>query len=187
MTTAEIKAVQTRIGATPDGFWGPKSIGACQAHLRALMPSPNPWPAQDQASLLAFYGPAGDESRLVNLPVDGLGLCYDGQPVRTVRCHARVAESLGRVLAKIAASPQAWILAHYDGCFNDRPMRGGSLPSLHARGASVDFWAAKNGNLLHWPTAAAMPLEVMEIFAAEGWLPAGAFWSRDGMHFQATR
>jgi hypothetical protein len=32
-----------------------------------------------------------------------------------------------------------------------------------------------------------MPIEVMEEFAKEGWLPAGAFWSRDAMHFQATR
>jgi hypothetical protein len=32
-----------------------------------------------------------------------------------------------------------------------------------------------------------MPIEVMEEFAKEGWLPAGAFWSRDSMHFQSTR
>jgi hypothetical protein len=28
---------------------------------------------------------------------------------------------------------------------------------------------------------------VMEEFAKEGWLAAGAFWSRDSMHMQATR
>jgi hypothetical protein len=27
----------------------------------------------------------------------------------------------------------------------------------------------------------------MEEFAKEGWLSAGAFWSRDAMHFQATK
>jgi hypothetical protein len=32
-----------------------------------------------------------------------------------------------------------------------------------------------------------MPLEIMEAFAREGWLAAGAFWGRDAMHFQATR
>jgi hypothetical protein len=32
-----------------------------------------------------------------------------------------------------------------------------------------------------------MPLDVMEIFAREGWLAAGAFWSRDSMHMQATQ
>ncbi len=38
MTRAQIQAMQDRIGTTPDGFWGPKSIAACQKHLRALMP-----------------------------------------------------------------------------------------------------------------------------------------------------
>jgi hypothetical protein len=32
-----------------------------------------------------------------------------------------------------------------------------------------------------------MPIQVMEEFAKEGWLAAGAFWGRDAMHFQATR
>jgi hypothetical protein len=32
-----------------------------------------------------------------------------------------------------------------------------------------------------------MPLEVMEMFAQEGWLSAGAFWGRDAMHSQATK
>ncbi len=65
-------------------------------------------------------------------------------------------------------------------------MRGGSTPSLHARGAAVDLDPDYNGNLVSWPAKAAMPLEVMEAFAREGWLAAGAFWGRDAMHFQAT-
>jgi hypothetical protein len=72
------------------------------------------------------------------------------------------------------------------GTFVNRKMRGGSLPSLHARAAAIDFDANRNGNTTHWPTRAHMPLDVMEIFAREGWLSAGAFWSRDAMHFQAT-
>jgi hypothetical protein len=32
-----------------------------------------------------------------------------------------------------------------------------------------------------------MPLEVMEAFAREGWLSAGAFWGRDSMHAQASQ
>jgi len=59
MTKAQIIELQSRIGVTPDGFWGPKSIAACQKHLRALMPSVNPWPKSDQASLLKFYGKPG--------------------------------------------------------------------------------------------------------------------------------
>jgi hypothetical protein len=184
--TADIIAMQRRVGTAPDGFWGPKSIAACQKHLRSLMPSDSNWPSTSQAALQGFYGSAGDESKLVNLAVAGLGLEYDGKAVKTVRCHARVADSLKRVLTSLAASHPA-ILAQYAGVFNNRPMRGGSLPSLHARGAAIDLAPTTNRNKQAWPASATMPLEVMEAFAREGWLPAGAFWGRDAMHFQATR
>jgi hypothetical protein len=187
MNEAAIKALQRHVGATPDGFWGPKSTMACQGHLRRLMPFPNPWPSTDQASLTAFYGKAGDESQLVNLDVRNLGIEYEGKPVKTIRCHRKVAASLKRILTSISAGPHRAIAAKFAGCFNNRPMRGGSLPSLHARGAAIDFDPDSNGNLTHWPTVATMPIEVMEAFAREGWIAAGAFWGRDAMHFQATR
>jgi len=57
---------------------------------------------------------------------------------------------------------------------------------LHARGAAVDFDPDRNGNKVSWPLSASMPIAVMEAFAREGWLSAGAFWGRDAMHFQAT-
>jgi hypothetical protein len=187
MTPDEIKTMQTRIGVTPDGAWGPKSRAACQGYLSALMPSPNPWPPQDEASLSNYYGDAGDEDYLVRLPVGGLGVAYDGQPVSGIRCHKRVAHSLGKVLAAIAASPHRGVLAHYAGCYNLRLMRGGTRPSTHARGIAIDLAPAWNANATPWPAKATMPLAVMEQFAREGWLPAGAFWGRDAMHFQATR
>jgi len=31
-----------------------------------------------------------------------------------------------------------------------------------------------------------MPFKVIEAFSREGFLSAGAFWSRDAMHFQTT-
>jgi hypothetical protein len=187
MTRAQVIATQDRIGTTPDGFWGPKSIAACQRHLRNLMPKDANWPSQSQAALQGFYGSPGDESKLVNIPVAGLKVEYDGKPVKTICCHERVADSLCRVLQAIAASPQRDILKEFAGVYNNRPMRGGSLPSLHARGAAIDLDAGNNGNLVSWPVRATMPLEVMEAFAREGWLSAGAAWLRDGMHFQATQ
>lgn len=186
MNRSQIKALQTRIGAEADGFWGPKSNAACQKHLRALMPSPSPWPKPDQASLTRFYGAAGDESKLVNLSVEGLGVRYAGKLVKTIRCHAKVADSLKRVLMSLAVNHPE-VLADYNGCFNNRNMRGGSSKSLHAYGAAIDFMAGTNGNKTHWPTRATMPITVMEAFAREGWLSAGAAWLRDAMHSQATQ
>ena len=187
MTRNQIMELQKRIGATPDSFWGPKSIATCKAHLRALMPVDHPWPTTDQAALTRFYGRPGDETQLVNLAVGDLDIRYDGKNVKTIRCHHKVAPSLRRILEEIAKTPHAWVLKEYAGCYNNRPMRGGSTPSLHARGAAIDLAPSTNGNREHWPSSANMPIEVMEIFAKEGWNGLGWSISRDAMHFQATR
>jgi hypothetical protein len=190
MTAAQIKAIQAKIGTTPDGFWGPKSTAACQAYLRGLMPSPNPWPSSGQAALKAFYSdPSKGEvaPQLAPINVAGLGVQYGGKDVATIRCHRLVAESLLRVLTAISESPLKSWLAGYAGVYNHRPMRGGSSWSLHAYGAAIDIMPHGNGLHTHWPTRATMPLEIMEHFAREGWLAAGAFWSKDAMHMQATR
>lgn len=187
MNRSQIIALQTRVGTAPDGFWGPKSSAACQKHLRALMPSPNPWPTSDDASVIRRFGRPGYEGNLTNLPVPGLGVKYDGKTVKTIRCHKEVADSLLAALIEIASSSAAWILGEYAGCYNFRNMRGGSRHSKHAWGVAIDFAPGTNGLKSHWPTRANMPIEAMEAFARQGWIAAGAFWGRDAMHFQATR
>lgn len=187
MTRKEIIELQERIGATPDGFWGPRSIAACQAHLRQLRPAATIWPSTTQAALQGFYGSPGDASQLVSINVVDYGVRYDNLIVRTILCHHKVADSLERIIAKLSDIPQGRdVLTRYAGCFNNRTMRGGSLPSLHARGAAIDLDPNTNRNRQAWPTSATMPIEVMEIFAAEGWTCAGSAWGRDAMHFQAT-
>ena len=183
----QIIELHKRIGTTPDGFWGEKSIAKCREYMESLMPKDHPWPTSDQASLTKFYGRAGDESMLVNLDVHDLGMRYDGRDVKTLRCHHKVAPSLRRILEKIAAGPHAWVLKKYAGVYNYRPMRGGSLPSMHARGAAIDLAYDTNGNREHWPSRSDMPIEVMEIFAREGWKNLGWAIGRDAMHSQASR
>lgn len=187
MTRTEIIALQTRIGTKPDGIWGDVSTAVCQRHLRSLMPTPHPWPTSDEASVIRRFGEPGDTEQLVNLPVIGLGVKYAGKPVRTIRCHRLVASSLVEIIDEIASSPAAWILGQYAGCYNVRPMRDGSRLSKHAWGIAIDFAPATNALRTHWPRAASMPIEAMEAFAKQGWLAAGAFWSRDAMHFETTR
>jgi len=100
MNQQEIIAIQKKIGATPDGFWGRQSIAAVQNYLRAMMPSPNPWPATDQSSLTAFYGKAGDESNLVTIEFP-IPMFYEGKPVKKTRVHKRCAASLLDILSEI--------------------------------------------------------------------------------------
>lgn len=184
MTRAEIIAIQEKVGVEPDGFFGPKSIAATQKHLRALMAKAGHRPLPNAGDLRLYFGEPGDESNLVNLPVQGVK--YAGKAVKTIRCNKRCAESLSSILLELAdAAP--WLLERYDGCFNFRPMRGGTAWSLHAYGAAIDFDAANNGNHTHWPARATMPFVVMEIFARHGWLSAGAFWNRDAMHHQMSQ
>ena len=191
MTPAEIRAIQARIGTVVDGRWGPKSRAACQAHLRVLMPSPSPWPADNEVSLIRFYGRPGDESNLVSFDFP-FPMFYEGKRVLRSRCHRKVKDSLLRILGEIGTR---WInhrgileeAEDYGGIYNYRKMRGGSTLSRHAWGIAIDLDPDDNGNSTPWPDEADMPLEIMEAFAREGWISAGAFWGRDAMHFQATR
>lgn len=186
MTTNEIIAIQRKIGTTPDGIWGRKSIKACEDYLLGLMPKPIQWPRPGDAAMKAFYGEPGDINNLINLPVSDLGVAYFGQKVKTIRCHRRVADSLRLALEEIHAGPAKHILGEYGGCFNYRQMRGGTRFSKHAWGAAIDLSPMRNGLRTHWPVKASMPFEVMEAFSRQGWTSAGAFWSRDAMHFEAT-
>ena len=188
MTKNQIKELQAHVGTTPDGFWGPKSIAACQRHLRKLMPKDNPWPSSKQSSLRAFYGAPDDNSDIIGIKAPSWLRLYDdpSKKVSKIYCHALVADSLLRAL-KAAYARHPDVVRRYFGCHVDRPMRGSSTPSTHAYGAAIDLSASTNRNSQSWPVSATMPIEVMEEFAKEGWMPAGAFWGRDAMHFQATR
>ena len=197
MNKSEIIALQQRIKdrydprLEVDGFWGPKCIKACKDYLRSLMPKPNQWPKPNQAALQAFYGEAGDESNLVSIAFP-FPVYYDGKLVKTTRVHKKCADSLMRVLTAIkdkyygnrGITEEA---EDYGGCFNFRLKRGGSTYSLHAYGAAYDMDADDNTFRDSWPMQADMPLEIMEEFAKEGWVSAGAFWGYDAMHFQATQ
>jgi hypothetical protein len=194
MTRDRIIKMQSRVGTKPDGVWGPKSIEACRAHLKSLMPNPHPFPGTSQAELTSFYGEAGNvKLATIDVPYTMWLYTRNSTQVKKIGVHEKLANSLYSILVDVSkAFPKKSDLEDtgmdlYFGCYNNRPMRNGSLPSLHARAAAVDFDAVRNGLNAKWPDQAHMPIEVMEIFAKHGWLPAGAFWNRDAMHFQATK
>jgi hypothetical protein len=191
MSSEEIKKMQSKIGVVPDGFWGPKSQKACCDYLKSLMPKPTPWPKSDQSSLREFYGQPGDVSNLVTVDFP-FPTFYGGKMVRKFRCHKKVADSLLRILTNINSkySKNRQIMEEaedFGGVYNFRNKRGGASLSVHAWGAAIDLDADDNTFRDSWPMKADMPLEVIEEFAREGWLSAGAFWGYDAMHFQATQ
>jgi hypothetical protein len=196
MNRAEIIHIQERVGTAGDGFWGPKSIVACQKYLKSMMPSPHPFPIEGTQKFIEFFGPHGDRdgytppSKKIILP---FAIYYDQSPVKTLRVHEKCAESLLRVFQKLAsiypdgASREKAGILVYNGLYNPRLKRGSlNSWSMHSWMNAIDINAGKNGNKTSWPVNTTMPIEVIECFAQEGWLSAGAFWGRDAMHFQAT-
>lgn len=155
------------------------------------------WPLQRDCA--KFYGdPRGsngaassrwERENLITVPCPW-ALTYAGRPVKGIRVHRKVAESLTRALANIwerVGQSQAEIdrigMSVYGGGYNFRVMRGGSSLSMHAYGAAVDFDPGRNALGDATP---AMDPRVIEEFEREGW-EWGGHWSRpDGMHFQAA-
>lgn len=187
----DIIAIQTEVGTTPDGEWGPKSKAACKAYLQSLKPKPNPWPKQNSSDLIAFYGRAGDESKLVLIETPFVTY-YERKPVKGIRIHRRCAESLVRVFNDIKdhfitdsdVMDEAQV---YDGAYNFRDKRGSSSLSLHAFGAAIDMDANENSYKDNWPVHGDMNWEIIKAFAREGWVSAAGEWNSDPMHFQATQ
>ena len=184
---SRIIELQKKVGTKPDGDWGQKSRDACKAYLRSLMPKPNPWPRNDAPSLRAFYGEPGNESNLVSIPVDGLGVEYFGKPVTRIHCHKKVADSLLAIIRELSKTEIGRkALKLYAGCFNVKKINKSTSWSLHSFGAAIDLMPDTNKEYDHWPIQSDMPLEIMEVFARHGWKSGGAFWGRDAMHYEAS-
>lgn len=196
MNRKEIMSMQERIGVEADGFWGPVSIAACQKHLISLCPH-NDWPKQRNVE--KHFGPHGEPDGSYSPPTKKIILPFPlhlyGDPKRPVKSlypHEKIADALLNVFARLEevypdeASRKASGCMDYYGLYNPRPMRGGRSWSMHAYSIAIDLDAPRNGLNTKWPERARMPLAVMECFAYEGFKPAGAFWLRDAMHFQAT-
>ena len=116
----------------------------------------------------------------------------EGEEVSHLSCHELCADGLLAVFHRLAevypdkeSRKDAGILDYF-GVYNPRSIRNGTVWSMHAYAVAIDLDANRNKNRSHWPTISKMPIEVMECFAQEGFLSAGAFWNRDAMHFQAT-
>lgn len=186
MKRKDIISIQKEIGTEPDGMWGAKSQKACKEYLIRLAGSRNRFPKDKDSNILAYYGQPGDH-HAVMIDVAELDIKYGQSKVNRIKCHEKVAYSLQDILYEINDSPYKSVLNEYMGVYNQRHQRGGTRLSRHSWGIAIDIGTTGNGNTTRWPQDALMPFGVMCIFARYGWTPAGVFWGRDAMHFQATK
>lgn len=183
-----------------DGLFGPKTQAAYDAWLTkqrdtvsindSVAHQPEVWPRQ--AFVPTFYGKMGTRQTLIKPPYKCF---YDGQLVKGISLHEKVAPSAARVLAKVLEiygldRIKELKLNQYSGSLNVRKMRGGSLWSMHSWGIAIDWDAGDNQlNWDHTRALFAKPEYVpwWEAWEAEGWISLGRERDYDWMHVQAAR
>jgi len=181
-TTQKWQAIQRAVGARPDGDPGPMTADAIGAKLGIsfadpVSPTPNPstnsWPRDIRREMVAFYGEPGENHTKITVPYP---LYYEGQRKTEITVHSKIAAAVLRVLEKTllyygAEGVHTLKLDVYDGCFNDRPKRGGTSRSVHAYAAALDFCAEFNS--LHQDHTTAL-------FAKQAYIPWFEFWEAEG-------
>ena len=163
--------------------------------------SPAPvWPLQ--ADCNAFYGNPGDtpdqwasweKEYLIDIPCPW-PLNMDNVVVTQIRINKRCAASLTRVLNNIwdatghsLSAIQTLRYNLFSGSYNQRPIRGGTMRSMHGFGAAIDWDDQDNQQhaLHHLFTDNSL---LIVKFKEEGWVWGGDWSSQsiDSMHVQAS-
>jgi hypothetical protein len=150
------------------------------------------WPNQSFAAMTKFYGKVGENQTRLDLPYTMRLTWEPTKLIRSISCHEKVADSLGRIFQKTLEEygPQrirTLRLDHFSGCLNVRRMRGGSAWSIHSWGAAVDIDDERNQ--LKWGKSKAelaKPeyLPWWRIVEAEGAVSLGRSRNFDWQHFQ---
>lgn len=207
----QLGAHERGIDAGPaDGYWGQRTNAAFEmleyffAH-GGLEPSwrpeerttvnPNHWPVQNSPEFHAFYGDKGSQLVTIDFPYE-MKISWDlRKRVRRTSCHAKVADSLGRILSKVKdkygeGEIDRLRLNYYGGCYSERKMRNGNLWSMHSWGIALDF--DPDRNRLKWgrdQAAFAHPdyYDWWQCWEEEGWVSLGRARNFDWMHVQAAR
>ena len=187
-----VKAIQKKVGTTPDGIIGDKTLAALAAALEVSLPAATTLPTQAQVRAgTSIFGRAGCEDELVNI-VPPYTLYYEGKAVKTIRVHRLIA---GRVEAALRA-----VLEHYgqeaisrlgldvySGSYNYRSTSTGSSLSMHAWGIALDFDAEHNSYATKQPKARFSGAEYdawWRIWEEQGAVSLGRERDVDWMHLQ---
>jgi len=117
------------------------------------------------------------------------------QTVSRIRCHKLEVVNVEAIFSDILKAYglekiKALGIDLFGGCFNYRPMRGGSSWSRHAWGTAIDLDPARNQLHQQGDSAQFAKKEyrkMIDIFEAHGWLSLGRLKNYDWMHFEAGK
>jgi hypothetical protein len=154
----------------------------------------NVWPLEKD--MLKYYGAMGQNQTKVKVPFD-MVLAWDlSDTVETITIHEKCADSLERILARIAghyspAEIEDLGINKFGGSLNVRLMRGSKTKwSIHSWGCAIDFDPERNG--LNTTFAKARlgkkdAVQFWKFWEEEGWVSLGRSYNYDAMHVQAAR
>lgn len=212
---AAAQAVLTAMGHAPgpvDGLVGHNTMEAVTSYLDArdgrtasVARPQDPrddrtgdWPVDSPRALEARYGPPGGPLATAGrceLPFPFVIAWEPRQRVSRFSCHRDVAAPLTRLFREVAAHYgeqefRRLRLDRFGGCFNDRPVRGGTRRSTHAWGVAVDL--DPENNMLRWDhtrASFARPeyLPFWRVVEAVGATSLGRAHDFDWMHLQFAR
>jgi hypothetical protein len=152
-------------------------------------------PLQDYKSMVAFYGPVGQNQTSIALPYP-MRLAWDPQTsITRMTCHQKCAEAFTTIFRDtLAAYGSAGIkklrLDVFGGCLNVRRMRGGNSWSIHSWGAAIDI--DPDNNQMSWRSSKAALARpeyerFWDIVEDAGGVSLGRERDMDWMHFQFAR
>lgn len=151
------------------------------------------WP--NQKGVPAFFGKAGSPACTAGkavLPFPFRIAWNKSQKVKQFSCHEKVAAAMTTIFREAVthygeAEMRRLGLDLFGGCYNYRPMRGGTALSMHAYGIAVDIDPERNQ--LRWGRDRAQLARpeydpFWAIVEAQGALSLGRARNYDWMHFQ---
>lgn len=150
------------------------------------------------ANMTSFYGEAGGPDCTAGrcrLPFPFVIAWDTTQRINLFSCHAKLATPLTSIFAQAAQHYgekefRRLRLDRFGGCFNYRPMRGGTRLSVHSWGAAVDLDPERNQ--LKWgrdrASFAKPEYEAFwKIVESHGAVSLGRTQNRDYMHYEFVR
>ncbi|MFD2035123.1 M15 family peptidase [Belliella marina] len=206
-----LQYITMQFGQNPgklDGYYGPNTQYAYQNSLHIsetgkipevwrpeeISAKPSNWPKQYSSEFYDFYGQKGSNLVYAQTPYPLKIAWNPNQKISRFLCHAKVKESAERIFQNVLnhyglQGIQELRLDYFGGCYNDRPIRGGTLPSMHSWAIAIDFDPINNQ--LNWgrDRAAFAKPEYdawWRIWEAEGWVSLGRQRNFDWMHVQAA-